>query len=512
MRPPTSHPFQRVVVDLLIIISVTLYPDNVIILLASTGNYFHVILTIKNQSDQIFLNELEILKVVRNQIVYSPSNDVKEAYRQIAKQLEQIDFEPNFLLLFLTEGTWKNYKIFTELFRMRFPDAKMLGCTVEGYLVKDEIWMRGLAALLGKFEGKVDVFWAKDKTASKTAQKLGEQIGKGWDAILLMFPAFYFPGKFRLLKTFIADRRYYREFRNAEKDSKMRILKKASLYLEKQNLLYPINKVLSTLARLTDRSTYILGMNLMPLQASTNTPLIIAGYKDVRPGAAAICFKSKVDIDYEDVFPERGRNYSETHTILQNYFTYIEPAKTIKGGAVIGEIEGLKPVDFLKIKRSGFQTPSEREFINTIERRGIQMASPYLLAFISKETYGSSFQALGTHPINLHPALFDLDGFYDDAVFLGEVFKGGIEAFSRILSPSGDDEFILYIIDQNTIMSYGGGVHNLFNKLYNSKNNFAVFSSFPSAFMPKTKRRYLTEISKGVCVSTSGTSALLKFK
>jgi len=449
---------------------------------------------------------------MRVEIVYSPSNNVKEAYVQLTKQLEQIDFEPNFILFFLTKSVWKNYRIFTELFRKKFPKTKMLGCTVEGYLVRDEIWMRGVAALLGKFNGKVEVFWAKDKIASKTAEKLGEKIGKKWDAILLTFPAFYFPGKFDFLKAFINDKRYYRKF-NKSKNTKEKeeILKDYSKFLESK-FVFPINKTLKILAEKTGKETPIIGMNLVPLEAAAYTPIILANYEDIGRGAAAMCFKGKVNVIFHDVFPERGKNYEETFEVIKSYFPRTEKVRVIKAGTTIGEINGLKPIEFLKMKRSGFEDISQNEFLNRIEGEKLLMASPYHIGFISQKTHGSIFLGLLSYPINLYPSLFNLDELYDTTAFCGEFFREGVKSFGEVFDMKKFNGFDFFIIDQNSIMSFGGDIYKLIDIIKEkSSYYFGIFSSFPSSYLPTPKKRYFSEIDNGICVNLTGTSVILEF-
>ena len=450
---------------------------------------------------------------MRAEVVYSPSNNVKEAYLHLLNQLEQIDFEPNFLLLFLTGGVWKNYRVFTELFKNRFPYAKMLGCTVEGYLVGDEIWTRGVAALLGDFDGKVEVFWAKDKTASKTAEKLGEQIGRGWDAILLMFPAFYFPGRFEFLRAFLNDRRHYKAFeRKNSKEEKKKVLKDYSKFLESK-FVYPINEVLRTLAKKTGRGTPIIGMNLIPLQAASHTPLILANYMNIGRNIAAICFKGSVNVVFHDVFPERGNSYEETLEVIKSYFFDVEEVKVVKSRLAIGEIDGLKPVDFLKMKKSGFRDVTQDDFLRRVDNGKLQIPSPYHIGFISQNTHGSVFLGLLNYPINLYPSLFNIDEFYDIAAFCGEFFRGGIKTHGKIFEKKeSNDSFDFVIIDCNIIMSFGGDIHKLIDVISEkSKSYFGIFICPPSAYLPNLDRKYFSEIDNRICINLTGTSALLEF-
>jgi len=451
---------------------------------------------------------------MKAKVVFSPSNVAKDAYKEIVRQLDELDFSPNFLLLFFTEGMLKNREIIISAFKKRFPDTKMLGCVVEAFVVGNRIWTRGVAALLAEFDGQVEVFWARERGATSTIEKLGEKVGSGWDAILLMFPAFYFPGKFGLLKGFLNDRRYYGKFvKEKSYDEKIRILREYSNYLEGASLLFPVNRVLRIMADKTGGNTPIIGMNLMPLYATSNTPLILADYREIQPGAAAICFKGRVNTIFHDVFPERGNSYEETFEIIKSVYTSVERVNVIKGGAVMGDVNGLTPTKFIKTKIRGFKELSQEIFLKEVEDGKLQMVSPYGLAFISKDTFGASSVGLFPYPISLYPSLFDLGEVYEDAIFYGEFFKGGVKKFGQIFeNKMQETTFDFFIMDCNTIMSYGGDIYTLVEILKkNSARWFGIFLSPPSAYLPSVSKKYLVEIENRICYNNCGTSAILGF-
>lgn len=450
---------------------------------------------------------------MRTEVIYSSSNDPKEAHQQINEKLEKLDINPNFLFLFLTAGTWKAYEDFNKLLESYFPQAKMLGCIVEGYIAEDEIWTRGVSILLAEFDGEVEVYWANEGSATETVEKLGDKIGTGWDSILLMFPAFYFPGRLSLLKGFVNDKRYYSSFNSKEDvEEKRKVLEKYSEILE-SDFVFPINKVLRIMAEKTGKETPIIGMNLMPLEASYNTPIILANYLDIGKGAAAICFNGQVNEIFNDIFPERGDSYEETFELIENYFPNTEKVDILKEGLSLGEIGGLKPVDFLKKKRCGFQDLSQDETLKRISRGNLQTATPYLIGFISKNTYGVTFLGLESFPLNIYPSLFDLNDFYNKAAFVGEIYRGGIKGFGEIFDKKKFTGLDLFILDQNIIMSYGEYVHRLLDVINNKSNvYFGIFSSFPSAYIPNPDKKFFSEVDDKICLNVTGTSALLEFE
>jgi len=447
------------------------------------------------------------------EIVFSPSNDNKESYSEIEKKLDKNEIKPNFLFLFLTAGTWKNYNSYTALLKDKFPDTQMLGCIVEGYSAEDVIWTRGVAIMLAEFEGDVKVFTANEKTSIETIHKLSEKVGGGWDSILLMFPAFYFPSKLGFVKFFINDKRYYRMFNKKKKlEDKHKILDKYSENLYSKKMVYPIDYFLRVLSEKTGKSTPIIGMNLMPLEAASNTPIILANYEDMKNGAAVMCFKGETNVAFSDVFPERGNSFEEMESIVKEYFQVPEEVKIIKKGVGIADINGVTPVDFLKLKEKGLKEFSRDDFIKSVEDGKLQMASPYGLAFISRKTLGCIWLGLFNYPLNIFPTIFETDYLYDTAIFNGEVFRGGIKVFGKVLDKKKFNGFDFFIIDQNAIMSFGGDVHKLIDLIKEkTDNSFGIFSSYPSIYLPKPDEKFFSEIDTGICVNLTGTSALLEF-
>jgi hypothetical protein len=374
--------------------------------------------------------------------------------------------------------------------------------------------MRGVAVLLADFEGKVEVFWAKEKSATKTIEKLGDMIGKGWNSILLMFPAFYFPGKFEFLRFFFNDKKYYRSFvKNKDNSKGIKALESYSKYLDNKKMLYPINKTLKIISEKTGKNTPVIGMNLIPLEAASYTPLILANYKNVNNGAAAMCFKGRINAIFHDVFPERGSTYEETFEIIKNYFPGTEKVRVTKALTAIGEVNGFKPVDFLRMKKAGLQDVNQDEFLRNVEDGKQLMVSPYSLMFISRKTHGGTTLGLINSPLSIYPCLFNLNDYYDVVAFVGEVYRGGVKTFGKILEKKKLYGFDLCVLDSSVIMSFGGDVHKLIDIVKEkSKSFFGIFSAPPSAYIPVIDRKYISETENRICFNLTGTSAVMEFK
>ncbi len=453
---------------------------------------------------------------MRYEIIATPFNDPEKSCKIILDKLKKLEFIPNFILLFLTPGVQKRYTPFVRILRKFYPATPMLGLAVEGYIVKNEIWTRGLAILLGEFEGEVKVYYEREASATELARKIGSKIGRGWDAVLLVFPSVYIPGKINVIKNLYHDKINYIKFMlSKNSEDKKKVLEDHSKHLEKEGVIFPINKVLRIISRKIKSS--ILGVNLIPLEASFNSPLIIANYEVLKPGIAAMCFKGKVNIAFHDLYPERGKDFLETLSVIESFLCRCEKVKLLKKEISIGLIQNLKPSDFIEQKRK-IETSKKVELINQLEKGKFLMFSPYILVLISSTTHGCSFLGLEKLPLNFYPSIFDLDVFYDEAIFCGEVFGGGIKEMIKVFDYKIFDSALdFFVIDCNIMMAYGGKVHSMINLIKRKSGNFfGIFSACPSAYIPEGsvifKKRYLSEIEKNIFATGSGTITLLELK
>ena len=446
------------------------------------------------------------------EIVHSSEIDIRKCYAEISQKLESLKFEPNVVMRFLTESTWMFWKAFNELLKKKFPNAQMMGIVVEGYILKERIHTRGTCILCMEFDGYVKVFHEKGKGATKTAEKLGSKIGKGWDLIVLAFPTIYFHEKIRLGLNFLNDRYYYKKFSQANLQEKYKIMEKFSNYIDKHNIIYPVNKTLRIISERTGYNVPIIGLNLISLHAASSTPFILANYKVVSPGIVALCFKGDVNAYYSDIFPERGKSFEETVEIVKNRLANVEIVKVIKRDLVIGEINGLKPVDFLLKKVRGYTKQSEDEFKRLLEDGKLQTFSPYAIGFVSEITHGFANLGLAPLPINFYPSFFELNGFYDECIFFGEHYKGGLKQLARVFEKCKDETaFHLFAIDAQTIYSFGRRLFQIFNVIETfSKSYFGVLVGPPSFYSPKPEK-LMTETERGVHHFAYGSATLIEF-
>ncbi len=447
---------------------------------------------------------------MRIEVVCTPFTKYDDVVSDLESKLE-LEFEPNFLFVFLTESVWDDHVRIIEYLQRRFPNSKMAGCFVEGYATVDSAWMRGLAIMLVEAEG-VEVFWAKGENTTETFERLKERVGTGWDSIVLIFPAFYFPSKFDVLKIGINDRvSYHLKYKRAKTlEDKLRVLEEYSNTLESR-YIYPVNKALRTMAN----ETPIIGMNLMPLEARFGTPAIFANYECIGRGAVAVCFKGKVNTIFHDAHPERGNSFEETVEIIKKYYPNVEEVRVIKKRIAIGEINGLTPVKYLEKKVRAYKTMDQKEALDKLEKGKLQTVTPYGLAFISRETFGCSMLGLLPLPVNIYPSIFDLDPFYDRCIFLGEFYKDGVRKFGELFNKKRlKESFDFFVIDYNVIPMFGKNIHKIINIAKEYCTVFlGVISSCPSAYIPSNAQKpYFSEIEKKIFVNVTGTTTMLEIK
>lgn len=432
------------------------------------------------------------------------------SYDEIVKDLEdklKLDFDPEFFFLFLTESTLSIHDKILRYLKEKFPYCKMAGCIVEGYVTKEGIWTRGLAILF--FEKDVDVFWAKGKKVEETFTKLKYGM-KDFSSAIVIFPLFKFSGRLDMIDFILRNNTIwrYRYWRAKDLGSKLNVLESYSKYLE-EKYIFPANKVLSFF----DGEKPVIGLNLLPLEAGFGTPIILVNYESLGRSAVSISFKFKSLAHFHDVFPERGKSFEETFEIVKNYLPNAKRVRVVKKGIAIGEVEGRSAVDFLKSERL-IQPYNEKETVKMLEEEKFRTVSPYGLAFVSRETFGTSILGLAPYPLSLYSSIFDLDKFYDEALFVGEYFKGGIRSFEGLFEMKKySDSFDFFIIDANVIPMFGGRCFEIKKMADNyCQDYFGIFSICPSFRKKYLERNYLSEIENGLCFMTSGTSVMVEIK
>ncbi len=437
------------------------------------------------------------------EVVCTPFSNYEEIVRDLESKFSALNIDPNVLLVFFTDSVLNDHEKVLAYLKDRFPDAKMTGCFVEGYTTPNETWTSGLVILLMDSDN-VEIFYAKGKDAFK---KIGRDVS-GWNTAILIFPLFYFSSRFEMLRFYFSNIYHYTKYISARSlNDKIRVLRKYSDVLESK-YVFPVNKVLRSMPRDTD----IIGMNLLPLEARTGFPKIFANYESIGRGIVAVCFKGKLNASFHDVFPERGNSFEETVEILRNTFPEAEIVRVVKKGVAIGEVNGIRATKFLEARISSLRELSKDEALSKLNEGKLQTVTPYALAFLSKITYGCSLLGLLPYPLGIYPSLFDTDGFYDEALFLGEYYS--LKRFEELFKCKRfEDSFDLFLIDYNVFPMFGGRVTEVaeYAKTF-CQRYLGLFTSCPSIRLRSMEKKFMSEIERGICFNGTGTSAMLEMK
>ena len=429
-------------------------------------------------------------------VIASP-NLGRKLVEDLKGELEE-RFDANVILLFLTNSAKNDSKRVVNLLKEKFPEAKMAGCTVEAYMTREAVWSRGVALLLID-SSKVEIAHTSGKNTENVFSRLNKTVKARKKVV--MFPLVYIPNRINVAKLLTLDRFYYRKFRKANSvEEKKEVLREYSRVLESKSI-YPANVALRQL------EGEVAGVNLMPLSGGFRTPSLFVNFKECHRCCICLGIRGNVRIHYHDVFPERGKSYEETAEILKEYFGKAEFVETVSGRIAIGEVNGKTVVEFLKER---IHTRDVEE--NDLEKGSVPMVSPYGLTFVSKETYGCSMLGLQSYPVNIYPSIFNLENFYEKAIYTSEIFRGGISNFYNLFDRINMDKFIFFALDSNIIPMFSKKIH-LIRAHINSltdEDYLGIFTSFPSYKSTNIKRKYLTEIERGLCFNGTGTSFMVE--
>ncbi|MEM2802470.1 MAG: hypothetical protein QXK59_06525 [Archaeoglobaceae archaeon] len=207
--------------------------------------------------------------------------------------------------------------------------------------------------------------------------------------------------------------------------------------------------------------------------------------------------RKKIGCRFADIFPERGKSPEETRN---SNARAPKPKKVlmVKKGIAIKELNGLSVKEFIRREGIFMRKDLEKDLLNN----NFFGATPYGLFPISKETCGSSFLGLMDYDLRFYPSLFDLDVFFDEAIFAGELLKEGIKRVKEELS-----EVDFFLFDQNLMLMFEEKIVEIAKIL----NSYGVLTSTPS-LAGKLEKKFMSEIEKGICVNGTETMVFLNFK
>jgi hypothetical protein len=418
---------------------------------------------------------------MRYEVLSTPYPDVKLALKDLKEKIEKVDFEPNLGIFFLTENLIKHHNRFSDLL-----NCDTVCMPIEGYITPESIWMRGGALILMDAKYRIYKFTG---SASKVSE--GLEKAKRHDFNILIYPLFYPSSRLELFRAVLRERRYYWSYTRGD----LSALRKASELLE-EKFFYPINKILRPLR---DKGVAAVSFNLFPIEIKFGHPIISLNGKKVGRGVIMIGLDEKIEADYSDTLPERGKSFDETVEILKNEFNIKMGVKVEKQGIAIGHVDGHKLVDYVRQIRGAY-APVSRDVTKDLENGKFLGASPYHILFVSEETFGATLLGVLDYPLGIYPSLYNLDFSSDRAfIILNETIKGGVE---RMKDEFEERDFNFFTIDQNYILMYENRILKI--REYIPKNSFGVFTTHTSFCSPYTTN-FMTEIEKRICLNVTRT-------
>jgi len=443
------------------------------------------------------------------EIVTVPGTKAAIVNRLLQKKFERIKFKPDFALIFITSRLYGEHKHVLDFIKNSLK-CRSAAFFIEGYGGEEGTWAQGVAIAL--FSGDVGIFQTGKGHIIEELESIGRKL-RSYDAAMAIYPLFYFPSRREILETVTREKVYAKRYFSCDtEECKKKALEDFSNYLIRSRIVMPANEVMKALSV---AEIPIAGINLFPMEARFDTPKIFKDYNEIGRNALVLGFKN-AKIHFHEIYPERGKSFEETLEILKSVLQVKEVTNVVKKGVAIGEVGGMKVVDYAR-KFMYMEEMTEEKFVSGIERGEFITYSPYALAFVSKETHGVAGLGLLNVPISLYPCLFTLDGFYDECVMFGEVFRDGIKKFAEVKNlKTSDANMRFYFIDANTILAFRGGISEITNAIKAEETEgtkwLSLYVLSPSAYLPTKSKNYLSEINKNVMYFGSGTNLLFEIK
>ncbi|MDW7989799.1 MAG: hypothetical protein RMH75_03930 [Archaeoglobaceae archaeon] len=395
---------------------------------------------------------------------YTIQLEPRKAIEEIKKKIS--GFKPNLAIFFLAGNLCKN----PELFKL---DCNTISVPVEGIITPKGVWSGGALVLATDSEVSVRILGGKASEVREKLQKVKKE-----EFNFLIYPLIFIKSNLTVIKTLLKLRRD---------------LNRASKAFE--DIIYPMNTILRPFRDLGKKAV---AMNIFPLKIGIGIPKIAFNGRNIDRKVLCISFKEDIKCDFSETFPERGKSFEETKEILSQELLNAKKVSVFKKGLAIKEIDGMSVKDFLRMQKVFMRKDLE----NDIVRDRFFGATPYVMCFISKETFGSSFLGLMDYDLRFYPSLFELDKFFDEAIFAGEFVRGGVKS---LIEKVREADFA--IIDQNFMLMFEERVVEVFKNI----GGHGVLTSFPS-FTGNLRRNFMSEIERGICVNGTETMVFLNFK
>ncbi|MDY6930461.1 MAG: FIST N-terminal domain-containing protein [Halobacteriota archaeon] len=455
---------------------------------------------------------------MRSIVSFSNKRSPKEASEEVVNGIQnKLDFEPDLVFVYATQKYHGEYQMILDRIGDEFGDIPQIGASVDGMVYEENIRADGLSLVLcNDSEAEIRVKGERVKGALKTADKLSNKINCKEGVILLHFPLVHVPGLRDGLEFYARGAYYSQRVKGKDVEKQKEYAEKFSRYCDKNNIFYPPPTIIKKFAEKTNYEVPIVGVNVLHTQMKVNSPSIFCNFKDIQGGIAALSIEKKdINIIYDDIFSDKGKNIEETKNIVSNEFKVLKEFQAVFEKNVLISLDGKPPVeaveDFVYISKN-----CEGEIIERFEKGSFEVWGPYFLIFFD-ETSNRMFHVgiRGYYPFDIFPFFVDISGFSD------KVLLARVRAFTRLndfISPlymSGEQSrFKLFTIDVGAISAFGDKTYTLKNEISNlaKKNYFGIITEPASTYLPPKyqRRNYMLEVGENIFFSSAGTGSCIE--
>ncbi len=450
---------------------------------------------------------------------FSNKKDSKDAARHILDQARKcMDFEPDLALFYATLKYNGKYQSMLDKFQEEFGDIPQIGASVDGMIYPDDMHTDGAALILCKDdEAKISVDSIKGKGANESAEKLAKTIKCENGAIVLHFSLVHVPNVIKSAEFYTKGIYYSKQCKGQDPERQREYAGRFAEYCNRENIFYLPSTILNIFAKQTNYEVPILGINVMHTQVRFNSPSIFSNFQDIGGGIAALTInKENVNIVYDDIFPDKGKNMEETKRIVNKEFTTIKEFKANFEKNILISLDGMSPVEAVE-NLIYMAEKKKEEMLGHLDKGDYNIYMPYNLLFFNKKTNGVFLTGIGAYyPFDLFPFLMDVSDYSDNVALAYELVDDKFDSFISSLNnlKHKKNEFVLFSLDVGTAAAFGDKIFEYKDKVRKilDKNYFGILSFHPSAYIPPKfqLRNYLSESSDNIFSMSAGTNACLE--
>ncbi len=444
----------------------------------------------------------------------------EKAAVELAEQMDSCDFYPDLLLFYPTVIYKRKYEEMLAILRKRFARTSMSGCVVDGFLKTNEIFSTG-AMLVGlKVDGEIYTVLGNRGSVEDTLKHItsrADYLGiNDADIVMLHFPGFSVGDtknmSLMLMKSYLEEK-YVSLLK--DKETKKRLLHDMTHYFLEKRHIYPINDVLEYLSGAMP-AAIIMAICSIPYSLGANTPIVFSNFKVARRGISAVFLrfkKRRINAKYGDVFPKNTGSVEKNIQKILNSFTFTYKCTLVKEGCFIESINGFPVNEFLKrtyfLKEALIEEPSY-----CLKHDQTKTQTGTVLMIFNERTQGATPHRLYSNfPLKSHISVVKLDSYLDSGIIFLEPGSEKLDKIFGIFDKLSPAHINLMWLDSSLIHSFGAALVDRLNTLP-EYDGFGIFVNSPSIYLPPKHRlqKMMTEVGKGIYITTCGASFLLTIK